>query len=89
MSCSAAYADAVRGLLDGGADLLMVETIFDTLNCKAALFAIEEQFEQHRRTRAGDDLRHHHRPLRPHPLRPDAWKPSGIRCATCGPSASA
>jgi len=41
-----AYTDAVRGLLDGGADLLMVETIFDTLNCKAALFAIEEQFER-------------------------------------------
>jgi len=42
----ATYADAIRGLLDGGADLLMVETVFDTLNCKAALFAIEEQFEQ-------------------------------------------
>ncbi len=41
----AAYADAVRGLLDGGSDLLMVETIFDTLNCKAALVAIEEHFE--------------------------------------------
>ncbi|MGH8283292.1 MAG: homocysteine S-methyltransferase family protein, partial [Gammaproteobacteria bacterium] len=42
----ATYADAVRGLLDGGADLLMVETVFDTLNCKAALFAIEEHFKQ-------------------------------------------
>ena len=40
-----AYAEAVRGLLDGGADVLMVETIFDTLNCKAALVAIEEHFE--------------------------------------------
>jgi 5-methyltetrahydrofolate--homocysteine methyltransferase len=40
-----AYAEAARGLLDGGADLLMVETIFDTLNCKAALFAIEQVFE--------------------------------------------
>jgi 5-methyltetrahydrofolate--homocysteine methyltransferase len=40
------YGVAVRGLLDGGADLLMVETIFDTLNAKAALFAIESQFEQ-------------------------------------------
>ncbi|MGI9263352.1 MAG: methionine synthase, partial [Gammaproteobacteria bacterium] len=35
-----AYEEAARGLLDGGADLLMVETIFDTLNAKAALFAI-------------------------------------------------
>ncbi|MGE5757871.1 MAG: homocysteine S-methyltransferase family protein, partial [Sideroxydans sp.] len=42
------YAEAVRGLLDGGADILMVETIFDTLNAKAALFAIERHFEQHR-----------------------------------------
>ena len=42
------YTEAVRGLLDGGADLLMVETIFDTLNAKAALFAIEQYFEQHK-----------------------------------------
>jgi 5-methyltetrahydrofolate--homocysteine methyltransferase len=41
------YAVALRGLLDGGADILMVETIFDTLNAKAALFAIERHFEQH------------------------------------------
>ena len=41
-----AYGDATRGLLDGGADLLLVETIFDTLNCKAALAAIEEEFER-------------------------------------------
>jgi len=40
-----AYAEQARGLLDGGADLLMVETIFDTLNAKAALVAIEEVFE--------------------------------------------
>ncbi|MDP4028294.1 MAG: methionine synthase [Gallionella sp.] len=42
------YAEAIRGLLDGGADILMVETIFDTLNAKAALFAIERYFEQHK-----------------------------------------
>ena len=41
------YTEAVHGLLDGGADLLMVETIFDTLNAKAALFAIAQYFEQH------------------------------------------
>jgi 5-methyltetrahydrofolate--homocysteine methyltransferase len=40
----ATYADAIRGLLDGGADLLLVETIFDTLNAKAAIFAIEDCF---------------------------------------------
>jgi 5-methyltetrahydrofolate--homocysteine methyltransferase len=42
----ASYAEAVRGLLDGGADILMVETIFDTLNAKAALFAIEKVFDE-------------------------------------------
>jgi 5-methyltetrahydrofolate--homocysteine methyltransferase len=41
------YGVAICGLLDGGADILMVETIFDTLNAKAALFAIEKHFEQH------------------------------------------
>ncbi|HEX7338183.1 MAG TPA: methionine synthase, partial [Gemmatimonadales bacterium] len=39
-----AYGEAIRGLLDGGADLLLVETIFDTLNAKAALFAIDTHF---------------------------------------------
>ncbi|MEW6688399.1 MAG: methionine synthase [Pseudomonadota bacterium] len=43
---AAAYGDAVRGLVDGGVDLLLVETIFDTLNAKAALFAIETEFER-------------------------------------------
>ncbi|TFW16208.1 methionine synthase [Massilia arenosa] len=43
----AAYHEQVRGLVDGGADLLLVETIFDTLNCKAALFAIDLYFEEH------------------------------------------
>jgi 5-methyltetrahydrofolate--homocysteine methyltransferase len=40
------YRDAALGLIEGGADLLMVETIFDTLNAKAALFAIEEAFDE-------------------------------------------
>ena len=41
----AAYREATDGLIDGGSDVLMVETVFDTLNAKAALFAIEEAFE--------------------------------------------
>jgi 5-methyltetrahydrofolate--homocysteine methyltransferase len=41
----AAYGEAVDGLLEGGVDLLLVETIFDTLNAKAALVAIENAFE--------------------------------------------
>ena len=40
-----AYGEAVRGLIEGDVDVLMVETIFDTLNAKAALFAIEEVFD--------------------------------------------
>ncbi len=39
-----AYGEQVRGLLDGGVDLLLVETIFDTLNAKAAFFAIQQTF---------------------------------------------
>ena len=40
------YGEQARGLLDGGVDLLIVETIFDTLNAKAALFAIDAEFER-------------------------------------------
>ena len=40
------YAEQIRGLLDGGSDILLVETIFDTLNAKAALLAIEEIFAE-------------------------------------------
>ena len=39
-----AYAEQLRGLIDGGADLILIETIFDTLNAKAAIFACEEAF---------------------------------------------
>jgi 5-methyltetrahydrofolate--homocysteine methyltransferase len=42
----AAYLEAANGLVDGGSDLLIVETIFDSLNAKAAVFAIETLFEQ-------------------------------------------
>ncbi len=41
-----AYTEQIHGLVDGGADLLLVETIFDTLNAKAALFAIDHYFKQ-------------------------------------------
>jgi len=42
-----AYHEQVRGLIDGGVDLLLAETVFDTLNVKAAIFAIEKYFEDH------------------------------------------
>lgn len=37
---AAGYADQIRGLIDGGADLILIETVFDTLNCKAAIYAL-------------------------------------------------
>ena len=41
-----AYAEQARGLIDGGVDILLVETVFDTLNCKAALFAVSQLKEE-------------------------------------------
>ncbi|MFN4254980.1 MAG: methionine synthase [Saprospiraceae bacterium] len=40
------YAEQIRGLVDGGAHILLIETIFDTLNCKSAIYAAEEVFEE-------------------------------------------
>ena len=44
--CATAYKDQVRGLIDGGSDILLLETIFDTLIAKAALVAIENVFDE-------------------------------------------
>ncbi|MFN7023882.1 MAG: methionine synthase [Pseudorhizobium sp.] len=41
-----AYAEQIDGLIDGGADLILIETVFDTLNAKAAIFACEERFAE-------------------------------------------
>ena len=41
-----AYKEATFGLIDGGADIILIETVFDTLNAKAAIFAVEEVFEE-------------------------------------------
>ncbi len=41
-----AYCESTRGLIDGGAQVLLIETIFDTLNAKAAIFAVEQVFEE-------------------------------------------
>ena len=45
-----AYYDQARGLFDGGVDLFLIETVFDTLNCKAALYAIQVLFEEKNKT---------------------------------------
>ncbi len=47
MELMESYTEAVRGLIDGGADILLLETIFDTLNAKAALFAIDQYYQHH------------------------------------------
>ena len=41
------YYEATRGLVDGGADIILIETIFDTLNAKACVYAVEQYFEDH------------------------------------------
>ncbi len=43
---AAAYAAAARGLIEGGSDAILIETIFDTLNAKAAIFGVQELFEE-------------------------------------------
>jgi len=42
----ATYSEATQGLIDGGADIILIETVFDTLNAKAAIFAVEESFDK-------------------------------------------
>lgn len=44
------YIEATQGLLDGGADIILIETVFDTLNAKAAVFAVRRVFEQRQET---------------------------------------
>ena len=68
----AAYAEQALGLIDGGAHILLLETIFDTLNAKAAIVGIEDAFDAARRPAAADDLGDHHRSQRPHAVGPDA-----------------
>ncbi len=67
-----AYGEQIRGLIDGGSDLILIETIFDTLNAKAAIFACGEVFAERGVRLPHDDFGHDHRPLGAHPLGPDA-----------------
>ena len=66
-----AYAEQIRGLRDGGVDLLLIETIFDTLNAKAAIAAAHGRRARPSPMDLGDD----HRPERTHVVRPD---PGGV-----------
>ncbi len=57
-----AYYEQIKGLVDGGVDMLLIETIFDTLNAKAAIYAIKKLFRIQNNHRIADhDQRHHHR----------------------------
>ncbi len=69
----AAYAQQVRALMAGGVDVLLVETIFDSLNAKAALVAIREVFEAERQKVAGDGLGGGGARRRDDDLRADHW----------------
>ena len=65
-----AYTEQIRGLIDGGVDLLLIETIFDTLNAKAAIYAIENyRFERMDKKITLDHLWNNHRCQWPHPFR--------------------
>ena len=59
-----AYHDAAAALVEGGADILLIETIFDTLNAKAAIFARRDPVRRARRAAAGHRVRDHRRRVR-------------------------
>lgn len=67
----AAYRESTKALVEGGVDLILIETVFDTLNAKAAVFAVKEEFEA-----LGVDLPImisglYHRRVWPYAFRPD------------------
>ncbi len=67
----ASYREQMAALIDGGVDLILIETIFDTLNAKAGISAARRLFADIGRESSGDDLGHHHRPFRSHALGSD------------------
>ncbi len=67
-----AYTSQTRGLIEGGADIILIETVFDTLNAKAAGFAVEQMFDAAWRRASHHDFGHHHRSLGPQSFRPDS-----------------
>ena len=64
-----AYYEQAKALLDAGCDLFLVETIFDTLNAKAALVRARSAVRRYRRTPADHDFGHRHRCIGPHSVR--------------------
>ena len=70
-SSQVAYRESAAGLIEGGADILLIETIFDTLNAKAAIFAVQSLFDETRRAAAADHLGDDRRRLGPDAVGPD------------------
>ena len=66
-----AYRESAAGLVEGGADLLLIETIFDTLNAKAAIFAVQSLFDELGDAPAADDLGDDRRRVGTNAVRPD------------------
>ena len=67
----ASYREQMAALIDGGVDIILIETIFDTLNAKAGIWAARRLFADIGRESSGDDLGHHHRPFRSHAVGSD------------------
>ncbi len=84
-----AYQEAAEGLVTGGADLLVIETIFDTLNAKAAIFGVEAAFDALGDRVPLDHLRARSRMRRGGPSRDRPSRRSGPRSGTPGRSRSA
>ena len=83
-----AYGEQVRALIEGGVDVLLVETIFDTLNAKAAIFAIVEAFEIVRQEIADPGFRHGHGSFRSNSERTNGGSVSHLHRCTPSPSLS-
>ena len=81
------YRTQAKALVEGGVDLLLLETVFDTLNAKAALFAIEEYFESVGRARSGDRLGDDRGSQRAHALRANGGGFLDFAFRTCRSSA--
>ena len=79
------YTVAASSLIEGGADLLLIETVFDTLNAKAAVVGCKRAQDRNGQNAAPDDLGHHHRRERSHPVRAKPWMRSSSPSATLNP----
>ncbi len=66
-----AYSEVTRALIEGGVDMILIETVFDTLNAKAALFAVRQVFDEVGERAAHHRLGHDHRCLGPHAVGSD------------------